>query len=168
MEASKDRPPAPVRPSLTGARCVVTGGLGFIGSNVVHRLVDEGASVVVVDALVPEHGGDVRNLADLPAGAQVEVMIADIGTDDIGDALARSDVVFNIAGQVSHHASMQQPTRDLDLNVRSHMGFLELVRHRAPGTTVVLTSTRQVYGRPKYLPVDEEHPTQPIDVNGID
>ncbi len=121
-----------MRLSLAGARCVVTGGLGFIGSNVVHRLVGEGASVVVIDALVPEHGGDVANLADLPPGADVEVMIADIGTDDVGDALAGADVVFNIAGQVSHYASMQWPMRDLDLNVRSHIGFLELLRRRAP------------------------------------
>jgi UDP-glucose 4-epimerase len=168
MESSEDRPAAPVRTSLSSARVVVTGGLGFIGSNVVHRLAEHGASVVVIDALVPEHGGDIRNLDDLPKGAQVDVLVADIARDDVGEALAGADVVFNIAGQVSHHASMQRPMRDLDLNVRSHMGFLELLRRRAPGTTVVLTSTRQVYGRPKYLPVDEEHPTQPVDVNGID
>jgi len=156
------------RRSLAGARCVVTGGLGFIGSNAVHRLVAEGASVVVIDALVPEHGGDPANLADLPAGADVEVIIADICTDDVAAAIAGADIVLNVAGQVSHHASMKQPLRDLDLNVRSHLAFLETMRLNTPGATIVLTSTRQVYGRPHYLPVDEEHPTQPVDVNGID
>ena len=158
------------RRALAGTRCVVTGGLGFIGSNAVHRLVAEGASVVVIDALVPEHGGDPANLADLPEGADVEVIIADIctDTDEVANAVAGADVVLNVAGQVSHHASMKEPLRDLDLNVRSHLAFLETLRAHAPGATVVLTSTRQVYGRPRYLPVDEEHPTQPVDVNGID
>jgi UDP-glucose 4-epimerase len=155
------------RPDLSGARCVVTGGLGFIGSNVVHRLAAEGASVVVVDSLVPEHGGDERNLEGLPAGADVEVVIADIGSPEGGAAIVGSDLIFNIAGQVSHLASMRHPVRDLDLNVRSHLGLLESVRAGAPGARVVLTSTRQVYGRPRYLPVDEDHPTEPVDVNGI-
>ncbi len=76
--------------------------------------------------------------------------------------------MFNVAGQVSHLSSMQEPLRDLDLNVRSHLAFLETVRREAPGATIVQTSTRQVYGKPRYLPVDEDHPTAPIDVNGID
>jgi UDP-glucose 4-epimerase len=79
-----------------------------------------------------------------------------------------ADVVFNVAGQVSHLESMADPLRDLDLNVRSHLAFLELVREVRPSAVVVHTSTRQVYGRPKYLPVDEEHPTAPVDVNGVD
>ncbi|MET0324202.1 MAG: NAD-dependent epimerase/dehydratase family protein [Ilumatobacteraceae bacterium] len=150
---------------LTGARCVVTGGLGFIGSGVVHRLVDLGASVVVVDSLVSEHGGSRDNVVGLH---DVEVLVADIGDPDVADAVRGVDVVFNVAGQVSHLASMQMPMRDLDLNVRSHLAFLETVRRVAPAATVVQTSTRQVYGRPQYLPVDEEHPTAPVDVNGID
>jgi UDP-glucose 4-epimerase len=153
---------------LAGARVVVTGGLGFIGSTAAHRLVALGAGVTVIDALVPEHGGDRANLAGLPPGAPVEVVIADIGDPAVADAVRGADVVLNIAGQMSHLASMHDPLRDLDLNVRAHVALLEMVRVHAEAATVVLTSTRQVYGRPRYLPVDEEHPTAPVDVNGID
>lgn len=150
---------------LAGARCVVTGGMGFIGSNLVHALVAAGATVSVVDALVPQHGGDRRNLAGLDG---VEVLVDDLGSPAVAELVAGVDVVFNVAGQVSHHASMIDPLRDLDLNVRSHVAFLETLRAVAPGCRVVLTSTRQVYGRPQYLPVDEAHPTRPVDVNGVD
>ena len=149
---------------LDGARCVVTGGLGFIGSAVVHRLAGSGASVVAVDSLVPQHGGDPDNVA----GLDVDVVVADIGSPEVVAAVHGADIVFNVAGQVSHLASMREPLRDLDLNVRSHLAFLETLRHEAPGAAIVQTSTRQVYGRPRYLPVDEDHPTAPVDVNGID
>lgn len=152
-----------VAASLRGTRCLVTGGLGFIGSNLVRHLVGIGADVSVVDALIPEHGGSRHNVAD-----DIEVLVADIGAPDVADVAAGSDIVFNIAGQVSHHESMVDPLRDLDLNVRSHLLFLETVRRVAPDTTIVQTSTRQVYGRPLYLPVDERHPTNPVDVNGVD
>ena len=152
-----------VAASLRGTRCLVTGGLGFIGSNLVRHLVGIGADVSVVDALIPEHGGSRHNVAD-----DIEVLVADIGAPDVADVAAGSDIVFNIAGQVSHHESMVDPLRDLDLNVRSHLLFLETVRRVAPNTTIVQTSTRQVYGRPLYLPVDERHPTNPVDVNGVD
>jgi UDP-glucose 4-epimerase len=152
------------RGPVTGARCVVTGGLGFIGSNLVHRLVGCGASVVVIDALVPAHGGDISNVA----GLDIEVVVADLGDPRAAAALEGADVVFDVAGQVSHLASMEEPLVDLDLNVRSHVAFLEHVRRVAPSARLVHTSTRQVYGRPRYLPVDETHPTAPVDVNGID
>jgi UDP-glucose 4-epimerase len=154
---------------LAGRTCVVTGGLGFIGSNVAAALADAGATVRVIDALIPEHGGDRRNISnDCVEAGRIEVLVADLAADEAGDALAGADLVFNIAGQVSHHASMTDPLRDLDVNVRSHLGFLEIVRRVCPQARLVLTSTRQVYGRPEYLPVDELHPTNPVDVNGID
>ena len=81
--------------------------------------------------------------------------------------VATADYVFNVAGQVSHLASMEDPVRDLDLNARSNLAFLETIRKVNPEVVIVHTSTRQVYGRPRYLPVDEEHPTSPVDVNGI-
>ena len=165
MEGPDDsRRAATLDDRFAGARCLVTGGLGFIGSTVVHRLVEAGSAVTIVDSLVPQHGGDLDNVAGLDA----EVVITDIGSGAAAAAVRGSDFVFNVAGQVSHLASMQEPLRDLDLNVRSHLAFLETLRREAPEAAVVQTSTRQVYGRPRYLPVDEEHPTQPVDVNGID
>lgn len=151
-----------VADALAGKRCVVTGGLGFIGSNLVRHLVALGADVSVIDALVPEHGGSPANVAPT-----TKVMVADIGDPAVADAVDGCDVVFNVAGQVSHIDSMVEPLRDLELNVRSHLRFLETLRRAAPGCTVVQTSTRQVYGRPQYLPVDERHPTAPVDINGV-
>jgi UDP-glucose 4-epimerase len=152
---------------FAGRRCVVTGGLGFIGSNTVHALAAAGAHVVVLDSLVREHGGDERNLRDVTG--HVEVVRADIADAAVvGPAVRHADVVFNVAGQVSHHESMIDPLRDLELNARCHLAFLEILRHTNPTARVVHTSTRQVYGRPRYLPVDEDHPTSPVDVNGID
>ena len=150
---------------LAGAKCVVTGGLGFIGSNLVHALADVGASVHVVDALIGDHGGDRRNLAGVEPA---ELLIAPLDDPRVAELVAGADVVFNVAGQVSHHASMVDPLTDLELNVRSHVALLETLRRVAPGCRVVLTSTRQVYGRPVRLPVDEHHPTNPVDVNGVD
>jgi UDP-glucose 4-epimerase len=152
-----------VADEFAGRRCVVTGGLGFIGSNLVRHLGTLGADVSVVDALVPEHGGARANVP-----STTDVMVADIGDPLVADVVAGADVVFNVAGQVSHLESMIDPLRDLDLNVRSHLLFLETLRRVAPGCSVVQTSTRQVYGRPQYLPVDERHPTAPVDVNGVD
>jgi UDP-glucose 4-epimerase len=153
--------------AFSSRRCMVTGGLGFIGSNVARVLAEAGAEVTVVDALIPQHGGDRRNLEDMAAGPNL--VVADLAdARAVIPALEGIEVVFNIAGQVSHHESMIDPVRDLELNARSHLAFLELVRRHAAEAVVVHTSTRQVYGRPQYLPVDEEHPTAPVDVNGID
>ena len=159
---------SPELDALSATTCVVTGGLGFIGSNMVHALASAGAHVRVVDALVPEHGGDRRNLEGLEHPARVDVLIADLGHPGVAEVVADADVVFNVAGQVSHLASMTDPLRDLDLNVRSHLAFLETLRRALPQARVVLTSTRQVYGRPERLPVDETHTPRPVDVNGID
>ena len=149
---------------FAGARCVVTGGLGFIGSTLVHRLVAEGAHVVIIDAMVAEHGGEPRNVD----GLDVEILECSISEPTVADAVRSCDLVFNLAGQVSHLASMERPLRDVEVNLTDHVAFLETLRAVAPQSINVLTSTRQVYGRPRYLPVDEDHPTAPIDVNGID
>lgn len=150
-------------PALSGTRCVVTGGCGFIGSNLVLALVTAGASVAVIDALVPSHGGDVRNLA----GLEVETLIAGIGDERVGEILAGADIVFNLAGQVSHTASMIDPQQDLRLNLLDHAQFLETVRRVCPSTRLVHASTRQVYGKVTSLPVDETTAANPVDVNGV-
>jgi UDP-glucose 4-epimerase len=148
----------------SGSNCLVTGGLGFIGSNVALALAGAGAEVTVVDSLEPRHGGDRENVA----GAPVDVIVADIAERDaVADAVSRADFIFNLAGQVSHLDSMTDPLHDLDINARSQLAFLEHVRKLNPGASVVYASTRQVYGRPQAAPVDEAHPLDPVDVNGV-
>jgi UDP-glucose 4-epimerase len=156
----------PLSEHYAGARCVVTGGLGFIGSNLVHALDALGADIVVLDGLVPEHGGNPRNLDGLVR--PVRTVVTDIGdTERVAPALRGARFIFNLAGQVSHLASMLDPHRDLELNLCSHAPFLEAARAECADASVVYSSTRQVYGRPRYLPVDESHPTNPVDVNGV-
>jgi len=154
------------RAAFAGRRCVVTGGLGFIGSNLALDLARAGASVRIVDAMVPGHGGNPRNIE----GAQgpIEVVEADVGDDArVAPVVADADFVFNLAGQISHLDSMEDPLNDFDLNARSHLAFLETLRRLGSRAVVVYTSTRQIYGRPRRLPVDEAHPIEPVDVNGI-
>ena len=148
---------------LSSTTCVVTGGLGFIGSNLAHELIRLGAHVRIVDGLIEGHGGDRRNVE----GLDVEIVEAEIGDSVVAEVVAGADVIFNLAGQVSHLASMHQPLRDLHLNAVTHAAFLEVVRLTNPTARVVHTSTRQVYGRPLRAPVDELHPTRPMDVNGV-
>lgn len=152
---------------FNGKKCIVTGGLGFIGSNLALALANAGARVTVIDDLVETHGGDRRNIdrGDL----SIDVVVANIADRSlVAPLLDGADYVFAVAGQVSHHESMLNPLGDLEYNVRSQLCFLELLREVSPSAVVVHTSTRQVYGRPRYLPVDENHPTSPVDINGID
>jgi UDP-glucose 4-epimerase len=146
--------------------CLVTGGLGFIGSNLALALASTGARVTVVDARYPRHGADRRNLDG--AARPIRVITSDIGdADAVREPATEAEFVFNLAGQVSHVDSMTNPLFDLDVNLRSHVAFLELLRDVNPDAVTVYTSTRQVFGRPRYLPVDEEHPVAPVDVNGV-
>ena len=149
--------------NLSSTTCVVTGGLGFIGSNVTRELVGRGARVRIIDALIEGHGGDRRNVD----GLTTEIVEAEIDDAIVAEVVADADIVFNLAGQVSHIASMHDPLRDLHLNAVTHAAFLETLRRANPTVRVVHTSTRQVYGRPLRSPVDEQHPTSPMDVNGV-
>ena len=152
--------------SWRGVRTLVTGGLGFIGSNLVHRLHALGATVMVVDALIPGHGGNRANLDGL--GDAVEVIIGDLRDRDLMENLvATQEVIFNLAGQISHEDSMRDPFTDLEHNTRAPLTLLEACRTTNPHARVVFTGTRQQYGRPQYVPVDERHPMQPVDVNGV-
>ena len=154
------------RKTYARKKVLVTGGLGFIGSNLVRELVRLGARVTVVDSLIPEYGGNRHNLAGL--GRRVKVVIADVRDRRRLPALVRGQqFLFNLAGQTSHMDSMTDPDTDLEINCRAQLSLLEACRRHNPGIRVVYASTRQIYGRPDYLPVDERHPLRPVDVNGI-
>jgi len=149
-----------------GHRVLITGGLGFIGSNLARELVRLGARVTVLDALIPEYGGNRRNLAGL--AGKVRVKLGDVRDRARLPALVRGqEFLFNLAGQTSHMDSMMDPDTDLEINCRAQLSLLEACRRHNPGIRVVFASTRQIYGRPEYLPVDERHPLRPVDVNGI-
>jgi len=149
-----------------GLPVIVTGGAGFIGSNLALRLAGLGASVTVVDRMLAQYGANPFNLAD--AAGRVRVVEADIGAEGaIDTAVREAAVIFNLAGQTSHMDSMQQPLEDLRLNQEANLRFLELVRRSNPRARLIFSSTRQFYGPPRYLPVDEEHPIAPPDINGI-
>ena len=147
-------------------RVMITGGLGFIGSNLARRLVALGARVLIIDSLIPEYGGNLFNVRDIEDALRVN--IADVRQQSTMNYLVRDqDVIFNLAGQVSHIDSMQDPYTDLEINCRSQLSLLEACRHNNPGVKVVFASTRQLYGRPESLPVSEAHLVRPTDVNGI-
>jgi nucleoside-diphosphate-sugar epimerase len=154
--------------AFEGRRAVVTGGLGFIGSNLSLALAGAGALVTVVDARHPRHGANPHNLeAADGAGERITVVEGGLGDRAARAAAAEAELIFNLAGQVSHLDSMAHPVFDLDVNTRSHVELLEGLRYDNPNAIVVFTSTRQLFGRPRYLPVDEGHPVAPVDVNGI-
>ena len=146
-------------------RVLVTGGLGFIGSNLCRTLADLGARVTAVDSLLPDYGGNLYNLAGYED--RVRVNIADVRGHGMEYLVRGQEVLFNLAGQVSHIDSMTDPVTDLEINCTSQLRVLEAVRRGNPGLKIVYAGTRQVYGRPRYLPVDEKHLLQPVDVNGI-
>lgn len=154
------------RNAFAGARVLITGGLGFIGSNLAHRLVGLGAQVTLVDSLIPEYGGNLYNIAGIED--RVRVNIADVRDEYSMDYLVQGhDFLFNLAGQTSHLDSMRNPYIDLDINCRAQLSILEACRKNNPRITIVYASTRQIYGKPDYLPVDERHLLHPVDVNGI-
>ena len=155
------------RDTYAGKRVIVTGGMGFIGSNVAHALVEaRAASVILLDSMVPDCGANPFNLEGIRD--RVELYRVEIGDQAaVGPLLSGADYVFNLAGHVSHIDSMKQPLLDLKLNASDHLAFLEACRAHAPAARIIFSSTRQVYGRPAYLPFDEAHPTAPVDVNGV-
>jgi UDP-glucose 4-epimerase len=150
-----------------GKRVLITGGLGFLGSTIAHALVEAGAEVVLLDSLVPEYGGNRENIAGIED--RVTVNVSDVrDSHSLATLLRGQDVLFNLAGQTSHIDSMTDPFTDLEINCRAQLSILEACRAHNPGVKIVFASTRQIYGRPRYLPVDEAHPVAPVDVNGID
>ena len=152
--------------SFTEKKILITGGLGFIGSNLARRLAECGNEVIIVDSLIPEYGGNLRNLHDILH--KVRINLSDIrDIYSIDELIKGQDFIFNLAGQTSHIDSMENPFTDLDINAKAQLSILEACRKHNPDARIVFASTRQIYGKPKYLPVDEKHPRHPVDVNGI-
>jgi len=150
----------------SGRRVLITGGLGFIGSTLAHRLVAANADVVLVDSLVPEYGGNPVNVAGIEGRARIN--ISDIRDPHSLRYLVQDrEVIFNLAGQTSHLDSMRDPFTDLEINCTAQLRLLEVCRAAAPQVKIVYASTRQIYGKPDYLPVDERHLLRPTDVNGV-
>lgn len=151
---------------FSGASVLITGGLGFIGSNLARRLVGMGARVTLADSLIPAYGGNRFNISDI--AGQVTVNISDVRDPHAVSSLVQGcDYLFNLAGQTSHIDSMTDPQTDLAINAAAQLSILEACRHHNRGVRIVFASTRQLYGKPDYLPVDEKHPVRPVDVNGI-
>lgn len=152
--------------AFSGKQVLITGGVGFIGSNLARRLVTLGAQVTVVDSLIPLYGGNLFNIDDIRERVTLNIT-------DVRDPFAMAylvqgkDYLFNLAGQTSHLDSMTDPQTDLDINAAAQLSILEACRQHNPGVKIVFASTRQLYGKPEYLPVDEAHPIRPVDVNGI-
>jgi UDP-glucose 4-epimerase len=151
---------------INGKHILITGGLGFIGSALARRLVELGANVTLVDSLIPEYGGNMFNIAGIEN--RVRVNISDVRDAHSMKYLVQGqDYLFNLAGQTSHVDSMEAPEIDLDINCRAQLSILEACRQYNPAIKIVFASTRQLYGKPDYLPVDEKHLLRPVDVNGI-
>lgn len=149
-----------------GKQILITGGCGFIGSNLAIRLVELGAKVTISDSMIPEYGGNLFNIE--PVRDKVTLSFTDMRDAYAMRYLVRQkEIIFNLAGQVSHIDSMNNPFKDLEINAVSQLQLLELCRYHNPSTRIVFSSTRQIYGKPQYLPVDEDHPLSPTDVNGI-
>ena len=152
--------------AFSGRRVLITGGLGFIGSTLARELVEMGSEVVLIDSLISEYGGSLENIAGIED--RVRVNISDVRDEHSLSYLVQGqDVLFNLAGQTSHLDSMENPYTDLEINCRSQLSILEACRRYNPVMRIVFAGTRQIYGRPQYLPVDERHPLNPVDVNGI-
>jgi UDP-glucose 4-epimerase len=151
---------------FAGARVMITGGLGFIGSNLAIRLAALGAELLLIDNLFPDYGGNVFNIAPLAERATVE--LADVRDAPVlRELLKGCRYLFNLAAQTSHLASMSDPETDLAINCSAQLTLLEACRAVCPEIRIVHAGTRQIYGRPRYLPVDETHPLRPVDVNGV-
>lgn len=147
-------------------RVAITGGLGFIGSNLAERLVGLGAKVTIIDSSVFECGANPYNIDRI--AHRVRLIERDISqASSFAAELREVDVIFNLAGDLSHIHSMRFPARDFEINAVAQFRFLEECVRVSPGVRIVYGGTRQIYGAPEYLPVDEKHPVRPTDFNGI-
>lgn len=149
-----------------GKNVLITGGLGFIGSTLAIRLAGLGAEVTVIDSLIPEYGGNLFNVESVKE--RIRINISDVrDRSSINYLVKGQDYLFNLAGTLSHIDSMRDPFTDLEINCVSQLRILEACRENNPGIKIVFAGTRGQYGRAQYLPVDEKHPLNSSDVNGI-
>ncbi len=152
--------------TFNNKKVLITGGLGFIGSNLAIQLIEAGAKVTLVDSLIPTYGGNLFNIE--PVKYRARINISDVRDPHaMKHLVAGQDYLFNLAGQTSHLDSMEAPETDLNINVLAQLHILEACRHHNPDVRLVFASTRQIYGKPLQIPVDESHPLNPVDVNGI-
>lgn len=150
----------------SGKRVLILGGLGFIGSTLALQLLELGAKVTIVDSLIPQYGGNLFNIEGIES--KVTVNISDVRDEhSLKYLLQDQEILFNLAGQTSHMDSMADPFTDMEINCRAQLSILETCRKVNPVVRIVFASTRQIYGRPDYLPVDEKHLLRPVDVNGV-
>ncbi|PZR76834.1 MAG: NAD-dependent epimerase [Chthoniobacterales bacterium] len=155
-----------MKSEFDGARVLITGGMGFIGSNLARRLDGLGADITVIDSLIPDYGGNLFNVDGLEQ--RLHVNISDVrDTYSMRHLVQGKDYLFNLAGQTSHLDSMLNPMPDLEINCQAQLSILEACRASNPAIKIIFASTRQIYGRPETLPVPETHPLRPVDVNGI-
>ncbi|MCW2961255.1 MAG: NAD-dependent dehydratase [Thermoleophilia bacterium] len=146
--------------SFLGRQCLITGGLGFVGSSLANRLVELGANVTLVDSMVPDFGGNLANVATV--GHRVSINYSDVRDRLSMNWIVRDqDYVFHCAGQVSHVMSLTDPFPDIDYNITGLTVLLEALRHHNPTAKVVFASTRGAYGEVAQLPVNEEQPSNP-------
>lgn len=147
-------------------KILITGGLGFIGSNLAIKLVEYGAKVLIIDSLIPGYGGNLFNIE--PIQDKVIIDNADIrDSKKIDKLVVGQEIIFNLAGTLSHVDSMTTPLTDLEINCRAQLSLLESVRIYNPSAKIIFAGTRNQYGKAKYLPVTENHPQEPTDINGI-
>jgi UDP-glucose 4-epimerase len=165
-KTGRPRPENDLAKYYKGRNILITGGMGFIGSTLAHALVKLGANVTIIDSMIPEYGGNLFNLHGIED--KVKVNISDVRDRYSMNYLVRDkEILFNLAGTLSHVDSMTDPFTDLEINCVSQLSILEACRHNNPEIKIIWAGTRNQYGRAKYLPVNEEHPQIPTDVNGI-
>lgn len=150
-----------------GKKIIVTGGLGFLGSNLANILVKNGAEVTLVDSMLPDYGGNEENIKEIKN--KVHVSFTDIRDGhSLPHLLKDKEILFNLAGQISHMDSMNDPIADLEINAKSQISLLETCRKHKPEIKIIYASTRQIYGKTDgSIPTNEDHPINPSDVNGI-
>jgi nucleoside-diphosphate-sugar epimerase len=145
---------------------LITGGLGFIGSNLAHGLVNLGAKVTVLDNLLKIGGGNLNNIRGIRS--KIRIIKEDVRNwEVIKQAVRKKEFIFHLAAQVDRKTALENPAFDLEINCNGTLNILEACRLYNKEAKIIYTSSRAVIGEPKYLPVDEEHPTDPKDVYGI-